>query len=313
MLPVKSLAVSFVLLVCLAGVAAAQSSLPWTDNFNGSTPGEYIDSAGCDHVSYGGIDDSGSLILLGGGLCWLGPFSAVPSSHVVSLQYTAISTGSAGAGSYRIAVVRASDNQAVALSSIRSDSFYATTGLHFYPGSQDVSSFYIVFEHLSGVSFHFDHITVYSTHYAPAVTSTPAPTSTPVPASTSTPVATSTPAPTATAIPTATPQPTATPIPWAQWILPQEDTFEPLTDLRETVTGKEPFYTIQRFYEQRNKLQAGIGSPVRDDLSAYPSAAQSFFLVLVDFLRPLLPYVQILFDSFVVVMFWQYITRRITT
>lgn len=202
---------------------------------------------------------------------------------------------------------------AVALSSIRSDSFYATTGLHFYPGSQDVSSFYIVFEHLSGVSFHFDHITVYSTHYAPAVTSTPAPTSTPVPASTSTPVATSTPAPTATAIPTATPQPTATPIPWAQWILPQEDTFEPLTDLRETVTGKEPFYTIQRFYEQRNKLQAGIGSPVRDDLSAYPSAAQSFFLVLVDFLRPLLPYVQILFDSFVVVMFWQYITRRITT
>jgi hypothetical protein len=317
MLPVRSLVLSLAIVLCLVGVASAQSALPWTDNFNGSTPGEYIDSAGCDHVSYGGITDSGSLILLGGGLCWLGPFSAVPAGHAVSLAYTAISTGSSGAGSYRIAVVRASDNYAVALSATRDESFYATTGIHFYPGSQDVASFYIVVEHLSGVSFHFDNITVFSTDFAPAATSTPAVTSTPAATSTPVPGPTNTPEPvsTSTPVPTVAPTavPTATPIPWADWILPQEDLFDPLKDLRETVTGKEPFYTIQRFYEQRNALQAAIGSPVRDDLSRYPSESQSFFLVLVDFLSPLLPYLQILFDAFVVVMFWQYITRRITT
>ena len=305
----KSFSVSVLLLVLVALPATVLADgLVWSENFNGATPSMYVDTPTCDHVAFGGFGDSGSLLLLGGGQCWLGPFDAFGASDFPSVGVNSYGSG----GSFRIVIVRASDNQALGFSEGFS-SPYGSTGVHFF-GLTGVPSFYIMFEHVSGSALYLDGVSLNGI-YTPAATATPLPTSTPVPAATSTPVpaatSTATPLPTATAAPTVAP--TATPLPWENWLIPNEDTFKPLDDLRESVTGREPFYTLQRFYAQRDVLQAGLRDPGAVDLSVYPDGAQALFLQLISFVDPLIPFLQILFNAGVVIGFWHYVTKRIST
>ncbi len=306
--------VSLVLILVLAWPGLVLANVNLGEFHFETTPSEFIDGPGCDRVSYGGFQDSGSLLLLGGGECWMGTFD-IGSYDRLGVSFNGLPVGvgalQSADSSIRVLIIRASNNSVADIAG----PFNVRTGYNLtFSSVQGIGQFYVMFEHYStGVSWHIDDLFV-SAYDAPTPTPTSVPpTATAVPSGT--PAATNTPAATVTAtpVPSATPVPTATPIPWGDWLLPPDDLWDSAHDLRDDVVGREPFATVRRIQNQRQYLEERIQTPQGFDFSRYPSGAQSVFAAFIDFLQPIKTYIQIAFDAFIVAMFWNYVTKRVTT
>lgn len=297
-------------------------------DFTSGRPAEWVGTI-CDWTSYGGKADGPSLLMVGGDACLAGPYNK-STNEKVQILWSGYFVGGGSGGQYR-AVILNSSYQLVQQSTIID---YSGGFSVKFPSSGNVSTFYVLFEHVSGVSVHLDDVQI--------GTYTDPPTATPAPATATAAPSTATPAPTGTATPaptsTATPAPTATPTPtptpetenvdnqykcggrgWFNWLLcwivPPPDTFAALQRLWDFLFKKDPFVTVKRLADIKDGLVSAVqaGGQVAD-ISGWPDMIQAGLVFLFyDLLGEWRTVIQALFDATAAILLWKYVTLRLST